>query len=229
MEGRESVGKNKSSTVVKYQKEHYNSLSLRFKKEDEVLLLLDYASKTLGITKGDYVRGALIEQLKRDGISIDMLPADAKYTPPEPEPKQPKQYMVYMITEQYKYDDPALQNKYIACFPTLKAAEKYAKGKLDKKAYPADWVYTIYGRNVEGNNKTEAWNTLKALIWKEVEEDKRTGLDEDTPNYLDRINDVYPVEYTGEIKDEDGLSSEDFLEEIDISDLNEMFFGDEDE
>ena len=230
MEGRDGVGRNKSSTVVKYQKEHYNTLSLRFKKEDEVLRLLDYASKTLGITKGDYVRDALIEQFKRDRITIDMLPPDTKYIPPTPEPKGPKKYMIYMITEQYEFDDdPALRNKYIACLQTLKAAEKYVKDKLAKKVYPADWSYTIWGRNVEGSNKTEAWDTLKNLIRKEVDEDKRIGLDDNKPNYLDRINDVYPAEYTDEIKAEEGAQSQYYFEELDMSDWLEDLEEDNDD
>lgn len=224
MEGRESVAltKKQYESNKRFNDKTYEQLGFRSRRDERLDELIALGAEKTQQTKSMYMKNAIQAQLARDGISIDMLPVDAKYTPPEPESQQPKRYMVYMITEQYEYNnDPALQNKYIACFPTLKAAEKYAKGKLDKKAYPADWVYTIYGRNVEGNNKTEAWNTLKALIWKEVENDKRTGLNEDTPNYLDRINETYPVDYTDVIKADEGAESQYHFEELDISDLIE--------
>lgn len=213
------VGKNKSSTVVKYQKDHYNTLSLRFKKEDEVLPMLDYASKTLGITKGDYVRDALMNQFERDGISIDMLPADTKYTPSAPEPKQPRRYMIYIITERFILDYDYEPDKYIAMFPTLKAAEKYARDKLDRKPYPADWTYTIYGRYMEGDNQRDAWNKLKVIVRDELEADKANGTEKDGSNWLERVNKNYPADYVDAIKGEG--TGEDSIFDFDFSDIEE--------
>lgn len=227
------VGRNKSSTVVKYQKDHYNTLSIRFKKEDDVLPMLDYASRTLGITKGDYVRDALMNQFKRDGITIDMLPADSKYTPPAPEPKQPRRYMIYIITERWAIDDDDAPDKYIAMFPTLKAAEKYARNKLERKPYPADWTYTISGRYMEGDNQRDAWDKLKGLVKKELETDRENGGKDDNGLYwLDRIERVYPADYTNKIECEDGNAKSEFddLELFDFSDIEEgESFSDEDE
>lgn len=228
MKGRDGVGRNKSSTVVKYQKDHYNTLSLRFKKEDDVLPMLDYASKTLGITKGDYVRDALMNQFKRDGISIDMLPADSKYTPPVPEPKQPRRYMIYIITERWTIDDDDAPEKYIAIFPTLKAAEKYVSNKLDRKAYPADWTYTISGRYMEGDNQRDAWDKLKVIVKKELEVDKLDGIGDDGLNWLDRVNRDYPAEYVDTIKRENPYGVDSF--DYDFSDIEDgENFDDDDE
>ena len=227
------VGRNKSSTVVKYQKDHYNTLSLRFKKEDEVLRLLDYASKTLGITKGDYVREALMKQFKHDGLSIDMLPTNSKYTPPAPEPKQPRRYMIYTITERWAIDDDDAPDKYVAIFPTLKAAEKYARNKFERKAYPADWTYIIYGRYMEGDNQRDAWDKLKVLVKNELETDRENhGKDDNGLYWLDRIERDYPADYSNKIECEDGNAKSEFddLEFFDFSDIEEgESFSDEDE
>lgn len=204
----------------KYNQKAYESICFRSRKENRLGELLDLAVEKTGSSKAIYIESAIQSQLARDGITIDMLPADAKYTPPEPEPKQPKRYMIYMITERY-INDRMTDNKYIACFPTLKAAEKYARNKLDKKIYPADWTYTIWGRYIEADKQVDAWNTLKDLIKKEVDKDKQTGLDGNTPNYLDRINEVYPAEYSDDIVAEEGAESQYYFEEIDISDLLE--------
>lgn len=160
-----NVGKNKSSTVIKYQKDHYNTLSIRYKKEDSVLLLLDYASKTLGITKGDYVRDALMGQFERDGITIDMLPEFGKYIP-QPEPKQPKQHMIYLVTSLYIPEERYKAEEYVSIFQTLKNARAYATKKLSNKAYPDDWRFAIYGKNIEAMTKMEAEKLFRDMVEK---------------------------------------------------------------
>ena len=230
MEGRDGVAltKKQYESNKRFNDKTYEQLGFRSRKDERLDELIAMGAKKTGQTKSMYMKSAIQAQLARDGITIDMLPHDTKYIPPEPEPKQPKRYMIYMITERY-INDRMTDNKYIACFPTLKAAEKYAMNKLDKKIYPADWTYTIWGRYIEADKQVDAWNTLKDLIRKEVEEDKRTGLDGSTPNYLDRINEVYPAEYTDDIVAEEGAPSQYYFEEldIDIDELNRELFGNE--
>lgn len=191
--------KNQLETQHKYEKANYDQIALRFRKIDKIIPLLNIATTITGRTKNEYVKQALLTQFKSDGITLDQLPSSS--TLPQSEPKKPKRYMIYMITECYAiFDETDLsEEKYIATFPTLNAAEKYARNKFDKKAYPIDWRYTIWGRYIEGNNKLEACNTLKAIIRKELEEDRINGVGNDEYNYLERINEEYPIDYCDKI------------------------------
>ena len=213
MKDGEKMGRNKSSTVVKYQKEHYNTLSLRFKKEDDVLLLLDYASKTLGITKGDYVRDALMTQFRHDGITIDMLPADSKYTPPVPESKQPKRYMIYMVTTwdatPEEYEEVLAGNgfvfeEYVSVFQTLAMAKKYIANKYTKKPYPEQWYFTIYGREIEAENKLEAANKYRQMT-KDAIAEENEGLysEEGTEDFTELLNKYRKPDYMEIVKYDD--------------------------
>ena len=186
---------------LKSRKKIYDQITMVDRKENRLKELLEVASTKTGLSKNEYMVKSVYTQLTNDGITIDMLPSDGKYVAPQPEPKEPKRYMIYMITECYAiFDEMDLSGeKYIATFPTLNAAEKYARNKFDKKAYPIDWRYTIWGRYIEGNNKLEACNTLKAIIRKELEEDRVNGIGNDEYNYLERINEEYPIDYYDKI------------------------------
>ena len=210
----------------KSAKKIYNMMTVHIRKDSLLKELIDIASKKLNISKNDYMVTAIQQKLHSDGITPDLL--NQPYTPPAPEPKQPKRYKIYMITERFFLDDPDSPEKYIAIFPTLKAAEKYVSNKLDRKAYPADWTYTISGRYMEGDNQRDAWDKLKVIVKKELETDRVNGIGEDGLSWLDRVNQDYPAEYVDTIKREnpDGVDSFDY----DFSDIEDgENFDDDDE
>jgi len=213
MKGRDDVGRTEAQKRAgkKTRQKIYELISFDSRREARLLDLIHFAASKKNVSKATYISDAIQSQLSRDGITIDMLPADAKYTPPAPEPKQPRRYMIYMIIERFILDDDDDPGKYIAMFPTLKAAEKYARGKFDRKAYPIDWTYTILGRYIEGENQRDAFGKLKVLVKDELETD-RDGTCDDGSNYLERIENVYPVEYTQEIKYE-GENTESSLDD----------------
>lgn len=235
MKGRDGVALTKSRRKAndKYNQKAYESIAFRSRKEKRLGELLAFASEKEGVSKTVYVEKAILEKLTRDGITIDMLPADSKYTPPAPEPKQPRRYMIYIITERWAIDDDDAPEKYVAIFPTLKAAEKYARNKFERKPYPADWTYTIYGRYMGGDNQRDAWDKLKVLVKKELETDRENGgKDDDGLYWLDRIDKVSPADYTGKIEceDENAKSEFDDLEFFDFDDIEDgENFDDEDE
>ena len=233
MKGRDDVGitKKQYETNKKYNDKTYEQLGFRSRKDERLDELITLGAEKTGQTKSMYMKGAIQSQLTRDGITIDMLPADSKYTPLAPEPKQPRRYMIYIITERWTIDDEDAPDKYIAIFPTLKAAEKYARNKLERKPYPADWTYTIYGRYMEGENQRDAWDKLKVMVKNELETDRLNGgKDDDGLYWLDRIERDYPADYTGKIEcdDENAKSEFDDLEFFDF-DLIDDEGNDEDE
>ena len=192
-----NVGKSSEARIranAKYNKKAYDPITIQSKKDDRIRELVSLASKRTGISKNVYMIQAIQSQLTRDGITIDMLPPTEKFVP-KPEPKQPKQYIIYMITEQYNHIDD--EETYIATFPTLNMAEKYAKNKFEKKAHQNDWLYTIYGRSIEGDNKLDACNKLKAMIREELKYDEEHGIRNDGSEltYVDRLNERAPADY----------------------------------
>lgn len=203
----------------KSAKKIYTMLTVHTRKDSLLKELIDMASVKLGVSKNDYMVTAIQQKLQSDGITSDLL--DQPCIPPAPEPKQPRRYMIYIITERFSLDDDDAPEKYIAMFPTLKAAEKYAKAKFERKPYPADWTYTIYGRYMEGDNQRDAWDKLKVIVKNELEADRLNGIGDDGLNWLDRINRDYPIDYTNTLIGEGG-DIEDFdydFSEIDDEDL----------
>lgn len=210
-----ALSKKKYQTNKKFNDKTYDHIGFAVRKEEKLKELITFAANKSNQTISVYIIEAIKLRLISDGVSIDMLPSDIKHTIIDPEPKQPKQYIIYMITEQYdRIDD---EEKYIATFPTLNMAEKYAKNKFEKKAHPNKWSYTIYGRSVEEDNKSDACNKLKAMIREELKYDKEHGIRDDGSEltYVDRLNERAPADYTnvilydGEYVEED-LSIEDF-------------------
>lgn len=194
-----ALTKKKYESNKRFNDKTYDRINCVVRKEERMKEMLELAAQKNAKSVSTYIVEAIQARLQSDGITIDMLPADAKYAPPEPEPKQPKRYMIYMITETYMPVGGIVEDKYIATFPTLKAAEKYARNKFKKKAYPRDWCYQILGRYVEGENQLDACNKLKAKIKEELEIDKSNGIvdgvAEDQLNYLDRLVDFSGQEY----------------------------------
>ena len=212
-----NVGKSeaKKRADEKYRKQYLDYITIRTRKDDRTRELINMASEKLGVSSNVYVIDAINHRLSSDGVTIDMLPPTEKFVP-KPEPKQPKQYIIYMITEQYNHIDD--EETYIATFPTLNMAEKYAKNKFEKKAHPNDWSYTIYGRSVEGDNKLDACNKLKAMIREELKYDEEHGIRNDGSEltYVDRLNERAPADYIDVIL-YDGEYTE---EELNMEDLD---------
>lgn len=211
-----NVGKSeaKKRADEKYRKQYLDYITIRTRKDDRTRELINMASEKLGVSSNVYIIDAINHRLSSDGITIDMLPPTEKFVP-KLEPKQPRQYIIYMITEQYNHIDD--EETYIATFPTLNMAEKYAKNKFEKKAHPNDWLYNIYGRSVKGDNKLDACNKLKAMIREELKYDEEHGIRNDGSEltYVDRLNERAPVDYIdvilydGEYTEEE-LNMEDF-------------------
>lgn len=161
----ENVGRTEAQkrASVKWAKINNERISILFRKEERIKELIALASEKANTTKNNYMKNAIQSQLVHDGITIDMLPADAKYTPPQPEPKQPKRYMIFMITENWLQRNNMVES-FITSFPTLNMARKYVQDKFNKKAYPEDWLYAIRGRYIEADNKANALLKMREII-----------------------------------------------------------------
>ena len=187
MKGRNDMALTESRRKAndKYNQKAYESIAFRSRKEKRLGELLAFASEKEGVSKTVYVEKAIWEKLTRDGITIDMLPTNSKYTPPVPESKQPKRYMIYMVTTwdatPEEYEEVLAGNgfvfeEYVSVFQTLAMAKKYIANKYTKKPYPDQWYFTIYGREIEAENKLEAANKYRQMI-KEVIAEQNEGLD----------------------------------------------------
>ena len=167
------VSKSRLAANIKYQKDTYESICVRSRKENRLSDLLELASNKMEISKAQYVLNAIYSQLDRDGITISMLPKLKSI--PQKEARQPKQYMVYMLTNEYvSPDDISVdedgnesywrQEEFASVFSTLEAAKKYAISKLSKKPYRENWHYTIFGKYYKAMNKTEAVKMFREQI-----------------------------------------------------------------
>lgn len=180
-----------------YRKRHLDYITIKTKKIDRIRDMINYASQQKHISSNAYAIEAIQFQLKNDGISIDMLPENEKYIPPT-ESKQPKQYMIYLITswtaspEEYNQRAlgklPLLED-YVTTMQTLANAKTYISKKYQNKAHPEDWYFTIYGRYFEAYNKLEANEKHKQLIESAMEEQSKS-IDKDLDD-LDDFGWVY--------------------------------------
>ena len=193
------------NSVIDERRDKNSFVQLSFSSNKERLLeLIVLGAKKANQTVSMYIENAVLQKLNDDGITIDMLPTVTKYVPLKTEPKR---YMIYMITETYLGCPGIVDNKYIATFTTLNAAEKYARNKLEKKEYTRDWCYTIYGRYVEGEHQIEASKKLRAMIKEELAIDIANGVKDGVPKYgettyIDRLNKYSYPEYINTICDD---------------------------
>ena len=174
------VGRNSEAKLranAKYNKKIYESIGVRSRKENRIGDLLDLASKKTNKTKSVYVIDAIQSQLARDGITIDMLPDASQPVTPVVEVKQPKQYLVYMITS-WMVNEEDFQ-EYVSTFGTLGSAKTYIKNKYSKKPYPNEWFFTIYGRMIEADTKLEATNKYRQMTMEAVKEEQNNWMNPD--------------------------------------------------
>lgn len=215
----ENVGrpKNQLETQHRYEKANYDQIALRFRKIDKIVPLLNIATKITGRTKNEYVKQALLTQFKTDGITIDQLPASP--ATPQPEPKQPKRYVIYMITENWLQRNSTVES-FVTSFATLNMARKYVQDKFNKKAYPKDWLYAIRGRYIEADNKANALFKMRGIIKEALDkydEAPRFGDGkQSTAFYIDYISKLNPTVYCEHITcDGNGLEYTEIKENLD--------------
>lgn len=223
----ENVGRTEAQkrASVKWAKINNERISILFRKEERIKELIALASEKANTTKNNYMKNAIQSQLVHDGITIDMLPADSKYTPPQPEPKQPKRYMIYMITENWLQRDSMVES-FVTSFPTLNMARKYVQDKFNKKAYPEDWLYAIRGRYIEADNKANALLKMREIIKEALnkyDEAPRFGDGkQSTAFYVDYISRLNPTAYCEHIT-YDGNDLEYTIIEEDLDSLKENY------
>ena len=162
---------------AKYQKKAYDTISFISRRENKLRELLDIASKKVGASKTQYIIDAIQSQLARDGITIDMLPDASQPVTPVVEVKQPKQYLVYMITS-WMVNEEDFQ-EYVSTFGTIGSAKTYIKNKYSKKPYPNEWFFTIYGRMIEADTKLEATNKYRQMTMEAVKEEQNNWMNPD--------------------------------------------------
>lgn len=172
-EGENKIGKGESMARSEAQKRAdmksrrkiYKQITLVDRKENRLMELVDMASVKTSKSKNLYMVDAIYSQLARDGITIDMLPKSTDV--PQKVTKQPKQYMVYMLTNEYVFPEDIeidedgntsywRQEEYVAVFGTLESARKYALNQLARKPKPENWHYTIFGKYYSAMTKAEA-------------------------------------------------------------------------
>ena len=162
---------------TKSRKKIYDQITMVDRKEKNLKELLEVASKKTGFSKNEYMVKAVYAQLARDGITIDMLPDDSQPVTPVVEVKQPKQYLVYMITS-WMVDEEDFQ-EYVSTFGTIGSAKTYIKNKYSKKPYPNEWFFTIYGRMIEADTKLEATNKYRQMTMEAVKEEQSNWMNPD--------------------------------------------------
>lgn len=204
------ITKRQYETNKKYNDKTYEQLGFRSRKAERLDELIALGAEKTGQTKSMYMKSAIQSQLTRDGITIDMLPVNSKYIPPAPEPKQPKRYMIYMVTTwdatPEEYEEVLAGNgfvfeEYVSVFQTLAMAKKYIANKYAKKPYPEQWYFTIYGREIEAENKLEAANKYRQMTKDAIAEENR-GLDseEGTEEFTVLLNKYRKPDYVEIVK-----------------------------
>ena len=203
---------------AKYQKKTYDTITFVSRREDLLREQIDIASARNKQSKTQYIIGAIRVQLDKDGITPDMVENKEQFIP-KPESKQPKQYMIYLITswiaspEEYKkiaLGKLSIIEDYVTTMQTLANAKTYVLKKYKNKAHPEDWYFTIYGRYFEAYNKLEANEKHKQLIESAmIEQDNSMNSDSENSDdwgwlyWLNVLNEMHKPDYVEIVKYED--------------------------
>lgn len=171
------MSRKKYESNKKFNDKTYEQLGFRSRKEERLDELIAIGADKKNVSKSSYMIDAIKTQLSHDGITIDMLPQDTRYTP-QLEAKTPKRYLVYMVTEkfldesdpnspedEFEFDFIFNPEEYVSVFQTLKAARDYIANKFKRKAHPEQWAYTIYGRSFETKNKRDAYDAYRQMAY----------------------------------------------------------------
>lgn len=215
MKGSDGMGRTEAQKRAD-KKSHakiYEKISFDARRELRLRELINLAASKRGLSFAQYVYDIIQSQLIRDGITIDMLPTNSKYTPPATESKQPKRYMIYMVTTwdatPEEYEEVLVGNsfvfeEYVSVFQTLAMAKKYIANKYTKKPYPDQWYFTIYGREIEAENKLEAANKYRQMT-KDAIAEENEGLysEEGTEDFTELLNKYRKPDYVEIVKYDD--------------------------
>ena len=195
----------------KSQKKIYDIISFPSRRENMLREQISYASNKRHISKTQYIINAIQTQLSVDEVTLDSLDKPIANTFKEPELS--KQYMIYMVTSWNATPDEyiAIQNNqqfamedYVSVFQALNLAKNYIKRKYTKKAYPENWYFTIYGRYIEADNKTEALDTYRQMAQDAVkEENDNFGNEDGWLDFLGILNKYRMPDYLEVVKYED--------------------------
>lgn len=178
------ISEAKKRTNRKSKKKIYELISFSSRREYRLSELITYAANKVKISKAQYIFNALQERFAKDNVTLDVL---SQPLPSSNSIKQPKQYMIYLITTwiatPQEYAKAArgeffIIEDYVSTFQTLSNAKTYIFKKYPKKAHPEDWYFTIYGRNIEAYNKLEAYEKHKQLIKSAMEEQDKSMEDD---------------------------------------------------
>lgn len=173
------LSKKRYESNKRYNDKTYDRLGFVARKEERLDEMIALGAEKSNKTKSVYMKDAILAQLSRDGITIDMLPTDGKYTAPV-EPNEAKQYEINLVTEWMLEDDFTYQTYfdhpewffeyYVSVFQTVKAAKDYIRNKFKRKAHPEQWGYTIYGRSFEANTKRDAYDAYREMVKEAIAE-----------------------------------------------------------
>ena len=183
------VPMSKREANKRYDSKTYIRIGFLTRKEERLGELITLGADKTCKSKSVYMKDAIQSQLLRDGITIDMLPENEPLVIPE-EPKQPKRCMVYLVTELFIGEGGRMrQEKYVTTLQTAAMAKKYAEDRLSKKAHPEEWMFKIYGKEIEAKDKPEARIKLRQMA-KDAQEKVEKYLIEDIEMVEDEDGDM---------------------------------------
>lgn len=165
----------------KSRKKIYCTIAAQSKRKDMLLEQIVYAAEQKGVSKNQYILGAIKSQLQKDGITPEVI---GDYPLPEIiEETHPKECMCYLLVSIYAEPDKWkissnpyaywFDTSYVTVTPTLEAARRYAQNKFSKKAYPDHYHYIIYGRYIEEYSKLKAVQKYKRIAYEAIENEKK--------------------------------------------------------
>lgn len=69
----ESMGRNSNESHDRWQRENYDSILIKVRKNKQYPIILDIAATKYGISRTQYIINAIDRQLEHDGITADNL------------------------------------------------------------------------------------------------------------------------------------------------------------
>lgn len=69
------MGRNSNKSHDRWQRENYDSILIKVRKDKQYPIILDIAAKKHGTSRTQYIINAIDKQLQIDGITVDSLPS----------------------------------------------------------------------------------------------------------------------------------------------------------